>query len=69
MRIRVLTPQERQIALMAASGLSNKEVSERLSLSHRTVRTHLYRAFPKLGITTRPALRDAFTQESPDDTT
>jgi DNA-binding CsgD family transcriptional regulator len=55
----VLTPQEREIALMAASGLSNRQIGERLFLSHRTVGTHLYRAFPKLGITTRAALRDA----------
>jgi DNA-binding CsgD family transcriptional regulator len=65
--IGVLTPQERQIALMAASGMSNKQIGERLFLSHRTVGTHLYRAFPKLGITSRAALRDALTEGSPDD--
>ena len=64
-----LTPQEREIALMAASGMSNRQIGERLSLSHRTIGTHLYRAFPKLGITTRAALRDALTQDSPDNTT
>jgi DNA-binding NarL/FixJ family response regulator len=63
----VLTPQEREIALMAASGMSNKQIGERLFLSHRTVGTHLYRAFPKLGITSRAALRDALTEASPDD--
>lgn len=62
-----LTPQEREIALMAASGMSNKQIGERLFLSHRTVGTYLYRAFPKLGITSRAALRDALTQASPDD--
>jgi DNA-binding CsgD family transcriptional regulator len=54
-----LTPQEHEIALMAASGMSNRQIGERLFLSHRTVGTHLYRAFPKLGITSRAALRDA----------
>jgi DNA-binding CsgD family transcriptional regulator len=54
-----LTPQEREIALMAASGLSNRQIGERLFLSHRTVGTHLYRIYPKLGITSRAALRDA----------
>jgi DNA-binding CsgD family transcriptional regulator len=54
-----LTAQEREIALLAAAGLSNKQIGERLFLSHRTVGAHLYRIFPKLGITSRAALRDA----------
>jgi len=56
-----LTPQEQAIASLAASGLSNKQIAERLYLSHRTVASHLHRAFPKLGITSRAALRDALT--------
>ncbi|MGJ6969006.1 helix-turn-helix transcriptional regulator [Streptosporangium sp. G11] len=58
---RVLTPQEREIADLAASGLSNKQIAERLYLSHRTVGAHLYQIFPKLGITSRAALRDALS--------
>ncbi|HEX2575412.1 MAG TPA: helix-turn-helix transcriptional regulator, partial [Aquihabitans sp.] len=54
-----LTPQEHEIATLAASGLTNKQIGERLFLSHRTVGAHLYRIFPKLGITSRAALRDA----------
>jgi ATP/maltotriose-dependent transcriptional regulator MalT len=54
-----LTPQELQIAQLAAEGLSNKEIGERLYLSHRTVGTHLYHLFPKLGISSRNQLRDA----------
>ncbi len=54
-----LTPQEREIALLAAAGLSNREIGARVYLSHRTVGAHLYRVFPKLGITSRAALRDA----------
>ncbi|WP_207956752.1 ATP-binding protein [Rubrobacter tropicus] len=54
-----LTPQELQIARMAASGLSNREIGQQLYLSHRTVGAHLYRAFPKLGITSRGQLRNA----------
>jgi len=54
-----LTPQELQIARLAASGLTNKQIAERLFLSPRTVSGHLYQVFPKLGITKRAALRDA----------
>ena len=54
-----LTPQELQIARLAASGLTNKQIAGRLFLSPRTVGGHLYQIFPKLGITSRAALRDA----------
>ena len=54
-----LTPQQLEIAQLAAEGLTNKQIGERLFLSHRTVGTHLYQLFPKLGITSRAALRDA----------
>lgn len=54
-----LSPQELQIAQMAADGMTNKEIGEQLYLSHRTVGSHLYRVFPKLGITARSQLRVA----------
>ncbi|MDH2426345.1 LuxR family transcriptional regulator [Sphaerisporangium sp. TRM90804] len=54
-----LTSQQLEVARLAAAGLSNKEIGERLFLSSRTVGAHLYRIFPKLGITSRAALRDA----------
>ncbi|MFD4601734.1 ATP-binding protein [Streptomyces sp. NPDC058464] len=57
-----LTPQQREIAGLAAAGLSNKQIAERLFLSPRTVSTHLYQAFPRLGVTSRAALRDALEQ-------
>ncbi len=44
---------------MAAGGLSNREIGQKLYLSHRTVESHLYRAFPKLGITSRAQLLGA----------
>jgi DNA-binding CsgD family transcriptional regulator len=59
-----LTWQEYEIAELAAAGLTNKQIGEQLFLSHRTVSTHLYRIFPKLGITTRAALRDALATVS-----
>ncbi|MEV4344110.1 AAA family ATPase [Actinoplanes sp. NPDC049596] len=51
-----LSPQELQIAAMAAEGLTNREIAERLFLSHRTIGSHLYRIYPKLGITRRAQL-------------
>jgi RNA polymerase sigma factor (sigma-70 family) len=54
-----LTPQELQIAQMAAEGLTNPEIAQRLYISRRTVSSHLYRIFPKLGITSRSELGDA----------
>jgi ATP/maltotriose-dependent transcriptional regulator MalT len=54
----LLTPQELQIAQLAAEGLSNKEIGQQLYLSPRTIGAHLYRIFPKLGITSRGQLRD-----------
>ncbi len=54
-----LTAQELRIAQLAAAGLSNREIGERLFLSHRTIGSHLYRIFPKLEVTARSQLRDA----------
>ncbi|MFE2665419.1 helix-turn-helix transcriptional regulator [Streptomyces mirabilis] len=57
-----LTPQQLQIARLAAAGLTNREIGERIFLSPRTVGFHLYRIFPKLGITSRAQLRDALPE-------
>jgi DNA-binding CsgD family transcriptional regulator len=57
-----LTPQEREIATLAAAGLTNKQIGQQLHLSPRTVSSHLYNAFPKLGISSRAALRDALVE-------
>jgi DNA-binding CsgD family transcriptional regulator len=54
-----LTAQERRIADLAASGLTNKQIAGRLFLSHRTVGSHLHRLYPKLGVVSRTALRAA----------
>ena len=61
-----LTAQELQIAQLAAEGLSNREIGQRLFLSHRTISTHLYRVFPKLGITSRGELSAALAPRSTD---
>jgi DNA-binding CsgD family transcriptional regulator len=52
----LMTGQEMQIARLAAEGLSNREIGARLYLSPRTVGSHLYRIFPKLGIRSRSQL-------------
>jgi DNA-binding CsgD family transcriptional regulator len=60
-----LTTQERQIADLAATGLTNKQIAERLFLSHRTVGSHLHRLYPKLGVASRTALRAALDAIAP----
>ncbi|MFI9611624.1 ATP-binding protein [Streptomyces sp. NPDC052023] len=58
----LLTPQELQIAQLAATGLSNRDIGQQLYLSPRTVGAHLYRIYPKLGITSRGQLRERLGQ-------
>jgi DNA-binding NarL/FixJ family response regulator len=60
-----LTAQVLQIAQLAAQGLSNRDIGQQLYLSHRTIGTHLYRIFPKLGITSRGELRSALSEHTP----
>jgi DNA-binding CsgD family transcriptional regulator len=52
-----LTPREREVAMLAAGGLTSPEIAERLVLSVRTVEGYLQRAYAKLGITSRAELR------------
>ncbi|MGW7724468.1 ATP-binding protein [Streptomyces canus] len=54
-----LSAQEMQIAVLASRGLSNREIGQRLFISHRTVGAHLYRIYPRLGITSRGKLAAA----------
>ena len=51
-----LTPQELEVVRRAAAGLSNREIAAELFLSPRTVGYHLYKAYPKLGVTRRSQL-------------
>jgi DNA-binding CsgD family transcriptional regulator len=53
-----LTPQQRQIVRLASDGLTDREIGDRLFLSPRTVSSHLYRSYPKLGVASRHQLRD-----------
>ena len=53
-----LTAQQREIVILAGRGLTNGEIADRLFLSPRTVASHLYRSYPKLGIAGRHQLHD-----------
>jgi DNA-binding NarL/FixJ family response regulator len=53
---RPLTRRERQIASLAAKGVPNGKIAKRLGLSVRTVESHLYRVYGKLGVSTRDKL-------------
>ncbi|MFI9584209.1 AAA family ATPase [Streptomyces sp. NPDC052236] len=55
-----LTAQQREIVRLAARGLRNREIAEQLMLSPRTVSSHLYNVYPKLGVSSRNQLRDLF---------
>ncbi len=51
-----LSAREREVAALAAAGLSNRAISDQLVVSERTVENHLYRVFAKLGISSRDEL-------------
>lgn len=57
-RLSRLTPQELQVIRLAATGATNREIGGRLFLSPRTVSYHLYKAYPKLGVSSRRELAD-----------
>jgi DNA-binding CsgD family transcriptional regulator len=52
-----LTRREREVAALAARGLGNKQIAERLVVSVRTVGNHLHSVYAKLGVTGRDQLR------------
>lgn len=58
-----LTERETQIAQLAADGLSNKEIGERLYISINTVKTQLKSIFEKLGVNSRALLKQEFKEK------
>ena len=54
----------RKIVRLASDGLSDREIADRLFLSPRTVGSHLYRSYPKLGVASRHQLRDVIARAS-----
>ena len=60
-----LTPQELQVATLAAAGLSNKEAAARLFLSVKTIEAHLHRTYRKLGVRSRAELAPLLAERDP----
>ena len=60
-----LTPRERQVAVLAAEGLTDAAISGQLGISVRTAQTHLARCYAKLGITRRTELASALAGVAP----
>ena len=54
-----LSGREREVVLLAATGMASKDIAERLYLSVRTVNNHLQHAYAKLGVTSRAGLAQA----------
>jgi DNA-binding NarL/FixJ family response regulator len=53
---RLLTPREMEIVRLAAEGLRNKEIADRLTITEGTVKIHLHHIYEKLAVTGRPQL-------------
>ena len=60
-----LTPSQRRVAEMAASGMTNRQIAQTLFLTVKTIETHLAAAYDKLGIRSRQQLLAALGQETP----
>jgi len=55
-----LTPRQRNVARLAATGLSNRDIASRLGVGVRTVESHLDEAYRRLGVTNRASLTEIF---------
>jgi DNA-binding NarL/FixJ family response regulator len=59
-----LTPTERQVTDLAASGSTNAQIAEQLRMSPATVKTHLTHVFAKLGVANRTELAHSWASQS-----
>ncbi|WP_181798530.1 helix-turn-helix transcriptional regulator, partial [Streptomyces sp. WELS2] len=64
--LHALTPAEHRTALLAAKGLTNKEIADRLYVTRRTVELHLSRVYRKLAVAGRGDLPAAVADQLPD---
>jgi DNA-binding CsgD family transcriptional regulator len=64
-RTPLLTAREHEVAMLAAAGLTSKAIAGRLVVSPRTVESHLYRVFAKLGVEDRSQLAEVLLVVSP----
>ena len=62
--VEALTPSERRIAQLAATGRTNREIAQSLFITRKTVEMHLHNSYRKLDIDSRAGLPDALTQEA-----
>ena len=60
-----LTGREGEIVMLIGEGMSNREVAERLTVSVRTVESHIYRAMSKTGTTSRDELAALLPRHRP----
>lgn len=60
-----LTRREREVARLAGEGMTNAQLAEELSVSVRTIESHLYSAFAKLGISDRGQIRCVLQEQNP----
>ena len=59
-----LSPTERRVTELVVEGLTYREIGERLSISRRTVETHVAHVFTKLGVHSREELTVIYREEN-----
>jgi DNA-binding CsgD family transcriptional regulator len=60
-----LTAGERRVAVLAAEGMTNREIAQALFITIKTVKTHLGHAFSKLDVSSRAGLAAALVDVQP----